>query len=573
MASWVNNMSLARGAHLVPGSTLMPKWEDRSGISIVQQNVNLLPKNKQQDPMLTKGPLFELAGKLETCNIHASLHTQLVNHNYFKSLYVFTTFEKVVDVVYEKVTYVEPWASRGDTTPSSAWIFLLKLFTLRLSEEQVTALLNHGDSPYLRAMGALYVRYGCEPAQLWRWLGPYADDLEEFAPSCDPNALMTFGGYCVKLLTDNAYYNTALPALPVAVQRAIKVSLVLHDEQVSRGKKNARWIGTAKLEPGATVRAIYDDYESDPKWFSAQIEAVVPPYDGAAEGTLPTYTVIFAQGSRDTIKLGQIDVQKAVKAEAAHPAEEPQRSKSRERRRRRDDSRSDDDDDRKHKSRRRRHRSRSRDRSRRDRGDGDGARDAEPQPARRPAPRDDGEVDDGEVQIFDARICKFKPVVEAPQDGALPVGESVLAGRDILGAVMRQERNNAVCEGKGVMRSRPVAFDTSLITPASAKVATYRKRSKSRDRLANVVAPLQRHLEDDRRADDRRADDRKAPRADSPPSDDDRRRRRDRKEDRKDDRRDDHRDDRREDRKDSRREDRGSRKDDRKDRRRRSRSR
>ncbi len=73
-----------------------------------------------------------------------------------------------------------------------AWIMLLKLLTLRLSEEQVTILLNHGDSPYLRAMGALYVRYCCEPTQLWRWLGAYADDLEDFAPSRDPEARMTF---------------------------------------------------------------------------------------------------------------------------------------------------------------------------------------------------------------------------------------------------------------------------------------------------------------------------------------------------------------------------------------------
>ena len=49
MASWVQNMGLSKGSHLVEGSTLMPKWEDRSGIAIAENNINLLPKNVAQD--------------------------------------------------------------------------------------------------------------------------------------------------------------------------------------------------------------------------------------------------------------------------------------------------------------------------------------------------------------------------------------------------------------------------------------------------------------------------------------------------------------------------------------------
>ena len=40
MASWVQNMGLSKGSHLVEGSTLMPKWEDRSGIAIAENNIN-----------------------------------------------------------------------------------------------------------------------------------------------------------------------------------------------------------------------------------------------------------------------------------------------------------------------------------------------------------------------------------------------------------------------------------------------------------------------------------------------------------------------------------------------------
>ena len=265
-----------------------------SGLSIVSKTKNLLPKNRPQDPMQTKDLLFELSGNLETYNMHPGLHKQLVEHKYLKSLYVFDTFDKVVDLIYAKVTYVEPWASRGDSKPSSAWIYLYKLFTLQLSEEQVSILLDHGDSPYLRAMGALYVRYGADPSQLWRWLGEYADDLEFFAPSTDPRATVTFGAYCVRLLTDQSYYGTTFPALGVAVQRQIKVRLVLHEEAVQRARRNSRCLGTRLLEVGATVRAVFDDWESEPRWYEARIEAVVPPYEGAPEGTWPRFDVAFS---------------------------------------------------------------------------------------------------------------------------------------------------------------------------------------------------------------------------------------------------------------------------------------
>ena len=142
MASWVQNMGLSKGSHLVEGSTLMPKWEDRSGIAIAENNINLLPKNVAQDPMLAKGALFEIHGDQETFNLHQMLYEKTFESEYFKALFIFKTFEKVVDVIYEKVTYVEPWAATEVRSPSSAYCLLLKLFHLRLTEPQVRALLD-----------------------------------------------------------------------------------------------------------------------------------------------------------------------------------------------------------------------------------------------------------------------------------------------------------------------------------------------------------------------------------------------------------------------------------------------
>ena len=126
-----------------------------------------LPKNVAQ-PGLEGKKLFAIGGVNPTIfNLDAALHAKITQSEYFKCLYVFKTFDKVVDLIYEKVSYVEPFTHRGASTkrslqkqPSSAFCLLLKLFHLRLTEDQVRELLDHPDSTYLRVMGMLYVRYG-----------------------------------------------------------------------------------------------------------------------------------------------------------------------------------------------------------------------------------------------------------------------------------------------------------------------------------------------------------------------------------------------------------------------------
>ena len=47
-------------------------------------------------------------------------------------------------------------------------------------------LLNHGDSPHIRLLGFLYLRYATPPAELWAWFAPHLDDEEPVAYTHDP---------------------------------------------------------------------------------------------------------------------------------------------------------------------------------------------------------------------------------------------------------------------------------------------------------------------------------------------------------------------------------------------------
>ena len=83
---------------------------------------------------------------------------------------------------------------------SSAYCLLYKLFTLKLTRRQVQAMLDHVDSPYIRALGFMYIRsdhkpawsaevrcvscrYCQPPVDFWDWFEPYLDDPEVRAGS------------------------------------------------------------------------------------------------------------------------------------------------------------------------------------------------------------------------------------------------------------------------------------------------------------------------------------------------------------------------------------------------------
>lgn len=61
---------------------------------------------------------------------------------------------------------------------STAYCLLYKLFTLKLTRKQVNGLINHCDSPYIRALGFMYIRYTLPPKDLLEWFEDYLEDEE-----------------------------------------------------------------------------------------------------------------------------------------------------------------------------------------------------------------------------------------------------------------------------------------------------------------------------------------------------------------------------------------------------------
>ncbi|XP_062844103.1 pre-mRNA-splicing factor 38B isoform X2 [Trichomycterus rosablanca] len=207
-------------------------------------------QQQQQQAVLNKsaggkhGNVLPLWGNEKTMNLNTMILTNVLSSPYFKvQLYELKTYHEVVDEIYFKVTHAEPWEKGSRKTAgqtgmcggvrgvgtggivSTAFCLLYKLFTLKLTRKQVMGLITHTDSPYIRALGFMYIRYTQPPADLIEWYEPFLDDEEELDVKAGGGCVMTIGEMLRSFMTKLEWFSTLFPRIPVPVQKAIDVQM------------------------------------------------------------------------------------------------------------------------------------------------------------------------------------------------------------------------------------------------------------------------------------------------------------------------------------------------------------
>ena len=181
-------------------------------------------------------PLTGAVDNGKSYNVERVLRSNIVYSDYYRQLCKVTDFMTLVDEMYNEVTHVEPWMSGNARGPSTAFCILYRLFTLAptrklgddgddetqfLEDTQIKHLLDHGDSPYIRAIGFLYLRYVCPHKKLLEHLEPYLADGEKFAPTADPRRETTMGAFVRDLILDQHYFETIFPRIPEVTRRTL----------------------------------------------------------------------------------------------------------------------------------------------------------------------------------------------------------------------------------------------------------------------------------------------------------------------------------------------------------------
>ncbi|XP_061835738.1 pre-mRNA-splicing factor 38B [Nerophis lumbriciformis] len=186
------------------------------------------------------GNVLPLWGNEKTMNLNPMILTNVLSSPYFKvQLYELKTYHEVVDEIYFKVTHVEPWEKGSRKTAgqtgmcggvrgvgtggivSTAFCLLYKLFTLKLTRKQLMGLITHTDSPYIRALGFMYIRYTQPPSDLVDWYDDFMDDEEELDVKAGGGCVMTVGEMLRSFLTKLEWFSTLFPRIPVPVQKNI----------------------------------------------------------------------------------------------------------------------------------------------------------------------------------------------------------------------------------------------------------------------------------------------------------------------------------------------------------------
>ncbi|XP_031769731.1 pre-mRNA-splicing factor 38B isoform X2 [Galleria mellonella] len=169
-------------------------------------------------------------------------------------LFKLKTYHEVVDEIYYQVKHLEPWERGSRKTAgqtgmcggvrgvgaggivSTAFCLLYKLYTLRLTRKQVNGLLQHTDSPYIRALGFMYIRYTQPPADLFDWYADYLDDDEEVDPRAGGGGTTTIGTLVRQMLIKLDWFSTLFPRIPVPIQKQIEQRLAEHNRQTAASK-------------------------------------------------------------------------------------------------------------------------------------------------------------------------------------------------------------------------------------------------------------------------------------------------------------------------------------------------
>ena len=257
--------------------------------------------------------VLPLWGPEDSFHFNPLLLKNTIQSQYFqKCCQTLTDWNSVIDEVYTEVQHVQPFSSPMDKTPSTAFCLLLRLLTLRMTDHQMELTLKHPDSPYIRAIGCLYVRFAGPPDQILRWIEPYLFDHEAIQVEGGQRApTTTIGEYVRNIFDARDYFGTPFPRYPIQTERDLRVRLLAAEKVSERAAKHFKNQGSMRhfQTLGSEVMALYGDDENPTTWYRAVVDRVLTTDEEGFALTHPRFVVTFTEyGNTETVKLGEMDM-------------------------------------------------------------------------------------------------------------------------------------------------------------------------------------------------------------------------------------------------------------------------
>eukprot|EP01029_Cantina_marsupialis_P004528 TRINITY_DN146098_c0_g2_i1.p1 TRINITY_DN146098_c0_g2~~TRINITY_DN146098_c0_g2_i1.p1 ORF type:complete len:573 (+),score=128.73 TRINITY_DN146098_c0_g2_i1:158-1876(+) len=463
---WTNPMLQMGLMNPLIGKT-NPMYQNQPQTSVIDAALAEVEQYQQQQAASAIVPknAIPIHGNTTTFNINALLLENIKSSRYFQTLLEFNTVEDLFQEITDRVKSVEPLATGASRDPSTAFCILYRLFCIRLSYKDMNAMLKYKHSPYVPALGLIYLRYVVEPKSIWEWIEPLVSSSIKFC-AYGPGESVTLGEFARELFSGNNYHGTITPRIPMAVARDLKVKFLLLDKIAERAEKNKKYAHL--LKPGMEMKAMYTE---DNTWYQAKITAI-------ENGE---YWVSYIEyGNEEKVPLGRIEVPKDLKDKLRgdiSSSSDDRKSRDRE------GGRDQDRDHRKTGSRDYRDHS-DRDRSSRRSGDSRRSRDNRDNRDRdrdsrrrrssrsRSASRRSDRRSRGRSHHKDNRDARSRSRSDSP-----------VGAEDLAAEVLRMEQAKVVASGRDYA-TRPQSFKASL----SMKLDRYTKTKRIRSRSPEVIS-------------------------------------------------------------------------------------
>lgn len=287
-------------------------WKQESNVREREQRADDIFQQAVEEGKQRGGGVLPLWGSPDSFHFNPLLLRNIIKSPYFqKCCQDLADWNAVIDEIYYEVKFVQPFAQ--GRSPSTAFCLLLRLLTLRMTKNQLNLTLNHRDSPYIRAIGFLYLRYAGPPTCIIEFIGPYLHDEEEITVEHGHRGKpTTIGEFIRRLFDSREFYGTPLPRLPQQVERDVQVKILQANEIAERAfhhhKNEQRMRHFQTL--GSTVMALYEDEENPLQWYKGVVDRVLTKDESnGIPYKYPRFMVTFTEyGNTETVTLGEMDV-------------------------------------------------------------------------------------------------------------------------------------------------------------------------------------------------------------------------------------------------------------------------
>mmetsp|Transcript_121222 Transcript_121222/g.343021 ORF Transcript_121222/g.343021 Transcript_121222/m.343021 type:complete len:728 (-) Transcript_121222:143-2326(-) len=186
-------------------------------------------------------------------NCSPLLLEQILKSSYYRSLSGINLLDEFVqEIVQYCADTMDVYKSTME--PSCFICCVYRLHTMSLQEEELRYITDNQDSPLVRCVGFLFMRYSVPPEELWERLEEFIlDDAKIFVRDGGKGLSTTIGEYIEGLLLKDKYLSTPLPRIPAAVRRRLEERIAPLKQYRKRTRANRKIFARGLPEPNMPV--------------------------------------------------------------------------------------------------------------------------------------------------------------------------------------------------------------------------------------------------------------------------------------------------------------------------------